>query len=68
MINRGVRRLKSWMFIYAGLIAAAAFAGDHRSPGFENINQLSPVAAEPVVLEASARTLRITPLVKRTDI
>lgn len=46
MILRRTTGFRPWMFIYAGLITAIAFAGEHRNPVQTDAERVSPVAME----------------------
>ena len=52
MITRGSGRIRSWMFIYAGLIAAIALAGEPRDVetiGVDPISRPAIMPATPVL-------------------
>lgn len=63
MIAKGARALKSWMFIYAGFVAAAAFANPGGSVVHHGMAEVSPIA-----IETTAPALNIEALTNRSDI
>jgi hypothetical protein len=63
VINRGRKAIKTWMFVYAGLMAVMAFTSQTRDLKFEDAAELSPVA-----VENGAPALKVDSLVRRADI
>lgn len=63
MIAKGRRAFRSWMFIYAGLAAAVAFANTGHDSAYPDSVELSPVA-----LETAVPALKIEALTDRSDI
>ncbi len=63
MLSRRAKKLRSWMFLYAGLVAAVATADGHVGPAVEKRHTLSPVE-----LRTAAPALVVEKLTDRADI
>ena len=54
---------RPWMFIYAGLITAVAFSGEHRDP-----TQSDAASVAPVAMESEFLIVEPDSIVRRSDI
>jgi len=63
MSRRGTAKLKTWIFVYAGLIVAVVFIAQTGSAASRDPASLSPVA-----IDDDAPALTINSLVRRSDI
>lgn len=63
MIVRGKKVFRSWMFLYAGFIAAVALSNEKPEVAYSNAQNLSPV-----MIGADSPALTFDTLVRRSDI
>lgn len=63
VIAKGKRAFRSWMFIYAGLVATVAFANPGHDSAYPDSAELSPVA-----LETAVPALKMEAITDRSDI
>lgn len=63
MIILGRKAFRSWMFLYAGFVAAVALTNQDSDVNYSNATSLSPV-----MIGADTPALTIDELVRRSDI
>lgn len=63
MFTLGRKTLQSWMFLYAGFVAAIAVTNQNDDVDYNDAENLSPV-----MIGADAPALTIDELVRRSDI